>query len=389
MELSELHNDVDNLLSASQIGNLLLDENMEIRRFSPKVSKIFKLLDTDVGRPLTHINHYLLNVDPLKIIETVQQQGVMADQEVQTDDGRWHLMRVVPYAVGPRVFSGTLVSFVDITKIKQAEEALRAGEEKYRRLFETLSQGVVYHGADGGIVSANPAAERILGISVDQILSKTSMDPCWKMICEDGSSVFGTDHPAMIALRTGEKVGPVIRGVFHPEKNAHIWLDITAVPLFQPGDGKPSQVYATFEDITGRRKAEEEARAAHQRLVTVLDSINALIYVADMETHEILFINEHGRGDFGEIVGHKCWEVLQGELSGPCDFCTNPKLLDEDGKPTGVYSWEFHNPKTGKWYHCFDRAIEWVDGRMVRLESAFDITERKRAEEERCGKPTS
>ncbi|WP_244148759.1 chemotaxis protein CheB [Desulfonatronum thiosulfatophilum] len=501
MELSELHNDVDNLLSASQIGQLLLDENMEIRRFSPKITEIFKLLDGDVGRPLTHISHNLENVDPIRIIEEVHRHGNLEELEVRAGNGQWHLMRVIPYAVGPKVFSGTLVSFVDITKIKEAEDALRASETKHRQLFETMSQGVVYHSADGAIISTNPAAEQILGLSLEQMLGKTSMDPRWKMIHEDGAEVPGTDHPAMIALRTGQKLGPVIRGVFHPGKNTHIWLAITAIPLFQPGETTPFQVYATFEDITEKRKAEqdyqtlfkkmlngfavheiicdslgnpidyrflavnpafekmtgfksdqivgksvldvlpdtekhwiesyahvaitgepitfenftreldkhflvsafrpapnqfacifaditdrklaeERAQAAHQRLMTVLDSINALIYVADMQTHEILFINKYGRGDFGDVVGMNCWNVLQEDQSGPCDFCNNEKLLDADGHPTGIHVWEYHNMKTGKWYSCFDRAIEWVDGRMVRLQSAFEITERKRLEGE-------
>jgi two-component system, chemotaxis family, CheB/CheR fusion protein len=374
IELSELHSDVDNLLSASQIGKLLLDENMEIRRFSPKVTEIFKLLETDVGRPLTHITHHLVNLDPVQKIKDVQDSDVPGEHEVRTREGRWYLMRVVPYAVGPGVFSGTLVSFVDITQIRQAEESLRQSEEKHRRLFETMAQGVIYQAADGTIISANPAAERILGLSFDQMRGKTSMDPRWKMIKEDGIKVSGDDHPAMIALRTGRTVGPVNRGVFHPDKNVHIWLSITAIPLFRPEEDSPYQAYATFEDITKQKLAREEARAAHQRLLTVLDSIDALIYVADMETHEMLFMNRHGLGNFGDASGRKCWSVLQAGQSGPCDFCTNDKLLDADGNPTGVYTWEFFNEKTGKWYKCFDRAVEWVDGRMVRLESAFEIT---------------
>ncbi len=148
----------------------------------------------------------------------------------------------------------------DITDRKQAEAALQESEEKHRRLFETMAHGVVYHAADGSIISANPAAERILGLSLEQMQGKTCMDPRWKMIMEDGTAVPGEDHPAMITLRTGETVGPVVRGVFHPDKNSHIWLSITAIPLFQPGDSKPFQVYATFEDITDRKQAEDNLK---------------------------------------------------------------------------------------------------------------------------------
>jgi two-component system, chemotaxis family, CheB/CheR fusion protein len=266
VELSELHNDVDNLLNVSQIGQLLLDENMDIRRFSPKIADVFNVLEPDVGRSLSDITHQLDNEDPVRIIESVHKRGKMTEHEVRAKDGRWYLMRVVPYSVGPKVFSGTLVSFVDITRIKLGEDALRASEEEFRTLFETLPLGVVYHATDGSIISANPAAGHILGLSLDQILGKTSMDPRWKMIREDGSEVTGMNHPAMIALRTGRKEGPVVRGVFHPGKNAYIWLSITAVPQFKPGESTPSQVYATFEDITEKRQVEQDFQALFREM---------------------------------------------------------------------------------------------------------------------------
>jgi PAS domain S-box-containing protein len=160
----------------------------------------------------------------------------------------------------------------DITERKQAEEALRESEEKHRRLFETMTQGAVYHEADGTISSANPAAERILGRTLDQMRDKTSMDPRWRMIKEDGTAVPGTDHPAMIALLTGKTVGPVIRGVFHPDKNDHVWLSITAVPLFQPGGTQPFQVYAAFDDITERERAEGRLKERERFLTSILET---------------------------------------------------------------------------------------------------------------------
>jgi len=123
IELTELHNDLDNLLSATQIGNLLLDENMEVRRFSKRVCDIFKLLDSDIGRPITHITHHLLNCDPIALIRDVQITSKPQELEVQTQDGRWRLMRIVPYAIGPKTFSGTVVSFVDINQLKLAQES--------------------------------------------------------------------------------------------------------------------------------------------------------------------------------------------------------------------------------------------------------------------------
>ena len=68
--------------------------------------------------------------------------------------------------------------------------------------------------------------------------------------------------------------------------------------------------------------------------------------------------------------------------SGSCAFCTNDKLLDAAGDPLGVYQWEFQNSRNGRWYDIRDRALRWTNGRMVRLEIATDITERKLLEEQ-------
>lgn len=116
-------------------------------------------------------------------------------------------------------------------------------------------------------------------------------------------------------------------------------------------------------------------------LFTILDSLDALVYVADMNTHELLFMNKIGRISFGDIIGKRCYETLQKNQHTICPFCTNHLLIDKSG-PTGVYQWEFFNQDTKRWYDCRDRAIRWVDGRIVRLEIATDITERKQALEE-------
>jgi signal transduction histidine kinase/DNA-binding response OmpR family regulator len=129
--------------------------------------------------------------------------------------------------------------------------------------------------------------------------------------------------------------------------------------------------------------AEAALQASHERFIAVMDSLDAVVYVADMDTHELLFVNKHTRDNFGYEAGEACWRMLQGEGQvGPCEFCTNRHLLDEAGRPTGVYNWEFWNPITTSWYDMRDRAIRWVDGRMVRLEIATNITKRKWAEEE-------
>ncbi len=139
MELTELHNDLDNLLSVTQIGILLLDENMEVRRFSKRIGDIFKLLDSDIGRPITHITHHLENCDPLVLIREVQINSKTIEREVKTKDGQWHLMRIVPFSIGPKIFSGTLLSFIDITLLKEAQESAQEMQQLFEDVVHALS----------------------------------------------------------------------------------------------------------------------------------------------------------------------------------------------------------------------------------------------------------
>jgi len=88
------------------------------------------------------------------------------------------------------------------TELKQMKETVREGKETYRNLFETMLQGVVYQDADGKITLANGAAERVLGLTIDQMQGRTSLDPRWKAIHEDGSDFLGETHPSMLALKT-------------------------------------------------------------------------------------------------------------------------------------------------------------------------------------------
>jgi PAS domain S-box-containing protein len=137
----------------------------------------------------------------------------------------------------------------------------------------------------------------------------------------------------------------------------------------------------TFFDMATNVEANRKNLSdSEARFRLIMDSLDALVYVADLQTYEILFINRHGRMIFGDVTGQVCWQAIQSDQSGPCPFCTNSLLIDTQGRPTGIHTWEFHNTRNQRWYYIMDRAINWIDGRIVRLEVATDITDKKEAE---------
>ena len=124
----------------------------------------------------------------------------------------------------------------------------------------------------------------------------------------------------------------------------------------------------------------QELEQANQTLINVLEGINADVYVADFETHEILFANKHIRESFmnDPLVGKICYKVFRHETS-VCADCKNKLLLDTNGQSADVVVWEGKNQITNRWYTNADRAIRWKDGRYVHLQIATDITELKQA----------
>ncbi len=147
------------------------------------------------------------------------------------------------------------------------------------------------------------------------------------------------------------------------------------------------QLLQAFESmqmqLRERHQIEVALAQANERFNTVLDSLDAAVYVGDMETYEILFANRYIKDlvNDQDLVGKTCWKVLQTGQIDSCEFCSNDKLIDEQGQPTGVYTWEYKNTLTQRWFYVKDRAIRWVDGRLVRLQVATDITHRRQMEE--------
>jgi len=135
------------------------------------------------------------------------------------------------------------------------------------------------------------------------------------------------------------------------------------------------------KEIKERMAAEDALITQNKTFSEVLNGLDALVYVIDMKTYEIVFINTYGQNIWGDIKGKICWQTIQAGQAGPCDFCTNSKIVRPDGNPAEVVAWEFQNTVNKRWFDCRDRAIYWPDGRIVRMEIATDITKRKEIEE--------
>jgi len=188
-ELTELNNDFDNLLTSSRIGNLFLDENLDIRKYSPEIANIFNIMEKDIGRPLSHLSHKLVGFDPLKAARKVLKHEETLERELQTKNGKWYLARILPYYIAPKVYSGVLMTFVDITELQLARDNLTDSRQTYKDMIEYMPAGFFVYGLNekGQLIleTSNPEAERITGISRHEWKGKP-LEEIWPEAKEKG-----------------------------------------------------------------------------------------------------------------------------------------------------------------------------------------------------------
>ena len=151
--------------------------------------------------------------------------------------------------------------------------------------YENLSQGVVLQDRTGAIVEFNPAALKVLDLTADELTGKTSLDPDWGSIQEDGTDFPGEAHPAMVTLKTGQTQNDVVMGIKSKSKGLR-WIKINSNPLYLDSKESPSHAVTTFSDITEVKKFEAD-RLNFQIQLTEAERLSSLGQMAGGVAHEI------------------------------------------------------------------------------------------------------
>ena len=139
-----------------------------------------------------------------------------------------------------------------VMSLSQANQRLKFQKE----IFENMQEGVVLQDKSGAIVEHNSSALKVLGLSAEQIMGRTSVDPRWKSIQEDGSDFIPANHPAMVSLKTGKAVKNVVMGIRTPANELR-WLNINSTPLFLETNETPSHAVAIFSDVSEQKIAQQ------------------------------------------------------------------------------------------------------------------------------------
>mgnify|MGYP001235058824 CR=1 FL=1 len=192
----------------------------------------------------------------------------------------------------------------DITHLKLAEEEIIKSEQKYRRLFETMIQGVVYQDSSCKITAMNPAAEKILGYTLSEIQGKILHEIVSEPVHEDGTKFLDDEFPSIKSLKTGKEIEDIMMGLKTPI--GYKWLSVHAVPLFNDSD-KPIQVYTTFNDVTDKVIAQNKLKTSEERYRSLFNKITE-----GFALHEIVCDEEGKPVDYKFLDINPAFEELTG-----------------------------------------------------------------------------
>lgn len=154
----------------------------------------------------------------------------------------------------------------DISEKKRIEKIIKESEQTYRTLFESMTQGIIYQDMEGNIISANQAAFRILGLSIDGMIGQLSINPKWRNIHKSTPDNILEEHPSMTALRTGQKKTDLLLRIYNPKEKVYKWILLDTIPEFREGDSKPYRIFTTFSDITDQKNLLEELKNSQESL---------------------------------------------------------------------------------------------------------------------------
>ncbi|NTV10165.1 MAG: PAS domain S-box protein [Zoogloea sp.] len=264
----------------------------------------------------------------------------------------------------------------DITDRRLAEDALRSEYAFRKAMEESVSTGLRAIDLDGRITYVNPAFCRMVGYAADELIGQSAPFPYWpveefdrlRSVLDD--SLSGRAPSCGFELRIRRKSG----------ERFDVRLYVS--PLID-SSGRHAGWMAAMNDITEPKRARAQLEGAQDRFAAVLDGLDAGVYVADAFNDEILFANRAFRSIYGfDAIGRRVREL---GLPSPPDttwYDVDPRRLTPADVPRELYDGELQHALSGRWYHMRERATRWVDGRVVRMAIATDITDRKRMDEE-------
>lgn len=301
-ELIELNDDLNNYFRNTDIGQILIDKKMIIRKFSPVATRQVNLIASDIGRSIVDISTNIRNQNFVNDIKTVLQTGKTLEKEIATEDESIFLMRIAPYMKQNKSVDGVVINFIDVSEVKKLNNILEA-------ILNSATSGIMALKAvrntkhkitDFNFISANKAAQTLLG--VDENITKLSFHDVYGHLDNDILTRY-TD-----VVETGRNID---FEVF--DHKTGLWYEIVAAKMM---DG----LVVTFNDVTEKKSASEMIEKGYKDLKVTSDELqntNVKLEQSNMDLMQFASVASH---DLKEplrkiqVFGHLLKERIEGKL---------------------------------------------------------------------------
>jgi two-component system CheB/CheR fusion protein len=347
----QANNDMKNLLNSTDVATLFLDKELNIRRFTDPITNIFKVRNTDIGRPftdlVTDLKYPEIGIDARQVIKTL----IYVEKSTMTKDGRWFDIKIMPYRTLDDRIDGLVLTFNDVSKFKKMETELKEANEKlqksketrYRKLFETAKEGILILDAETGqITDVNPFLVELLGCSREQLIKKA----IWDIELFKG---MGANVDKFKELRQKEfiRYDDLPMETIDGKK-----INVEFISNVYEVENK-KVIQCLVRDITQRKKTEEKLKISETRYRSLFESAKDGILVLDAENGSIMEINPYLMDMLGyskdQLVDKSIWEV---------GFFKN--IIDNKDK--------FLKLQQNKFVKYEDLPLETADGRKINVE---------------------
>jgi two-component system CheB/CheR fusion protein len=278
-ELDSANGDLQNLFQSTRLATVFVDRELRIKKFTPAAVEVFRLIDGDVGRPIADVTPRFQGGDLVQDIRKVLRTLATQERQVHVEEsGSWYLLRILPYRTIEDVIDGVVVTFLDITELKRAEEE----RETLAAIVDSSQDGIIGKTLDGVITSWNAGAERLYGYSAREAVGRT-LD---LIVPPDQRSLMAA---VFEKLRRGIKVEPFETA--RVRKNGERFdISLTFSPVRDAG-GRLVGASGIDRDISDRKRADEALRRSEGRLRRLVESDLLGVIFAD-GTGSILEAND-------------------------------------------------------------------------------------------------
>ncbi|MEP7288031.1 MAG: PAS domain S-box protein [Chloroflexota bacterium] len=198
----------------------------------------------------------------------------------------------------------------DITQRKQVEAALLEIEQRYRTVVSVLAEGIILQNSEGSIQACNSSAERILGLTADQMMGRKSIDPQWRVIHPDGTPFPSETRPTTVTLSTGKPQTDVVMGIYKPDGSLS-WVSNSAQPLWRENEELPYAVVSSFDDITTQKQLEISLREKDEIFRQLANHLYLAIWLRDAHDNRMIYMSPA----YATITGRTLESILENPAS--------------------------------------------------------------------------